>query len=131
MAGTSTPRRPCSTRSRCGITGVRPSTAAGSRSSATSRTRVARQQQLMPVPRAGLYDITLVGPPTLMPRRLDGWPVTVSYDLDDVLPDIDVVYLLRIQTERISDARFPSIREYAARWGLTAPCARGSSPTRW
>ena len=49
-------------------------------------------------------DITLVGPPTLMPPRLDGWPVTVSYDLDDVLPDVDVVYLLRIQLERV-DAR--------------------------
>src|SRR5437764_2287423 len=50
-------------------------------------------------------DVTLVGPPTLMPPRLDGWPVTVSYDLDDVLPDVDVVYLLRIQLERIGDVR--------------------------
>jgi aspartate carbamoyltransferase catalytic subunit len=73
-------------------------------------------------------DITLVGPPTLMPSRLDGWPVTVSYDLDDVLPDVDVVYLLRIQTERISDARFPSIREYSTRWGLTATRAARLKP---
>jgi aspartate carbamoyltransferase catalytic subunit len=65
-------------------------------------------------------ELTLVGPPTLMPERLDGWPVQVSYDLDDVLPDVDVVYMLRIQRERIGDALFPSIREYAARWGLTA-----------
>src|SRR3954469_5708653 len=42
--------------------------------------------------------VTFVGPPTLMPERLDGWPVTVSYDLDDALVDADVVYLLRIQT---------------------------------
>jgi len=73
-------------------------------------------------------DLTLVGPPTLMPARLDGWPVTVSYDLDDVLPDIDVVYLLRIQRERISDASFPSLREYAARWGLTADRAARLKP---
>src|SRR5690349_4012014 len=49
-------------------------------------------------------ELTLVGPPTLMPERLDGWPVQVSYDLDDVLPDVDVVYMLRIQRERIGDA---------------------------
>jgi len=63
-----------------------------------------------------------------MPTRLDGWPVTVSYDLDDVLPDVDVVYLLRIQRERISDASFPSLREYAARWGLTADRAARLKP---
>jgi aspartate carbamoyltransferase catalytic subunit len=73
-------------------------------------------------------DVTLVGPPTLIPTRLDGWPVTVSYDLDDVLPDVDVVYLLRIQRERIGDACFPSIREYAARWGLTAERAARLKP---
>ena len=73
-------------------------------------------------------DLTLVGPPTLMPTRLDGWPVTVSYDLDDVLPDVDVVYLLRIQRERVSDAQFPSIREYASRWGLTAARAARLKP---
>jgi aspartate carbamoyltransferase catalytic subunit len=76
-------------------------------------------------------DVTLVGPPTLMPPRLDGWPVTVSYDLDDVLPDVDVVYLLRIQHERnegISDVRFPTLREYSSRWGLTAERAARLKP---
>jgi len=73
-------------------------------------------------------DVTLVGPPTLMPPRLDGWPVTVSYDLDDVLPDVDVVYLLRIQLERIGDVRFPTLREYASRWGLTAERAARMKP---
>ncbi|HTK16772.1 MAG TPA: aspartate carbamoyltransferase catalytic subunit [Acidimicrobiia bacterium] len=73
-------------------------------------------------------DVTLVGPPTLIPPRLEGWPVTVSYDLDDVLPDVDVVYLLRIQRERIGDAAFPSLREYSARWGLTAERAARLKP---
>ena len=73
-------------------------------------------------------DVTLVGPPTLMPPRLDGWPVTVSYDLDDVLPGVDVVYLLRIQLERMSDVRFPTLREYASRWGLTAERAARMKP---
>jgi len=65
-----------------------------------------------------------------MPTRLDGWPVTVSYDLDDVLPDVDVVYLLRIQLERDrgGDVRFPTLREYSSRWGLTAERAARLKP---
>jgi aspartate carbamoyltransferase catalytic subunit len=73
-------------------------------------------------------DLTLVGPPTLMPERLDGWPVTVSYDLDDVLGEVDVVYLLRIQRERIEHALFPTVREYARRWGLSAERAARLKP---
>jgi len=64
-------------------------------------------------------DVTLVGPPTLMPPDLEGWPVTVSYDLDEVLPGTDVLYVLRIQRERQSEALFPSLREYATRYGIT------------
>ena len=73
-------------------------------------------------------ELTLVGPPTLMPERVDTWPVRVAYDLDDALADVDVVYLLRIQRERIADALFPSIREYATRWGLTAERAARLKP---
>lgn len=73
-------------------------------------------------------DITLVGPPTLLPESLVGWPVRVSYDLDDVLGEVDVVSLLRIQRERIADALFPSLREYAHRWGLTAERAARLKP---
>jgi len=65
-------------------------------------------------------DVTLVGPPTLMPPDLEGWPVTVSYDLDEVLPSTDVLYVLRIQRERQSEALFPSLREYASRYGVTS-----------
>src|SRR5258705_10878641 len=73
-------------------------------------------------------ELTLVGPPTLMPERLDGWPVAVTSDLDHVLPDVDVVYLLRIQRERIGQALFPSLREYAQRWGLSAERAARLKP---
>lgn len=69
-------------------------------------------------------DVTLVGPPTLMPESLEGWPVRVAYDFDEVLPDLDVVYLLRIQFERQSEALFPSLREYTARYALTASRAK-------
>ncbi len=64
-------------------------------------------------------EITLVGPPTLLPERLGGWPVTVAHDLDEVCGEVDVLYMLRIQRERIDQACFPSLREYASRWGLT------------
>ncbi len=63
--------------------------------------------------------VTLVGPATLMPPCLDGWPVSVEVDLDRVLPDADIVYLLRLQSERTDESLLPSQREYTARWGLT------------
>ena len=44
----------------------------------------------------------------------------VSYDLDSVLPDADVVMMLRVQTERMQDSYFPSAREYSRRYGLDA-----------
>ncbi|HVX16927.1 MAG TPA: aspartate carbamoyltransferase catalytic subunit [Acidimicrobiales bacterium] len=65
-------------------------------------------------------EVTLVGPPTLLPPSLEGWPVNVSYDLDAVLPTADVAALLRLQRERIDEALVPTLREYTAGWGLTA-----------
>jgi len=64
-------------------------------------------------------DVTLVAPPTLLPASLDGWPVAVSHDLDAVLPKVDIVYLLRMQHERMREPLVPSLREYTARYGLT------------
>lgn len=64
--------------------------------------------------------VTLVAPPTLLPDSLEGWPVEVSTDLDAVLPTVDVLGLLRMQQERQREALVPSLREYTARYGLTA-----------
>jgi aspartate carbamoyltransferase catalytic subunit len=64
-------------------------------------------------------EVTLVGPTTLLPPSIEGWPVTVDHDLDRVLPDVDAVYLLRMQRERMTEALLPSLREYTTRWGLT------------
>jgi aspartate carbamoyltransferase catalytic subunit len=64
-------------------------------------------------------DVTLVAPPTLLPESLDGWPVQVSHDFDDVVCEVDVVMLLRMQFERQREALFPTVREYTARYGLT------------
>jgi aspartate carbamoyltransferase catalytic subunit len=69
-------------------------------------------------------DVTLVAPPTLLPPSLLGWPVEATSDLDQVLPKVDVVYLLRMQKERQTEALLPSLREYTAHWGLTRDRAR-------
>ncbi len=62
--------------------------------------------------------VTLVGPSTLLPVDLGGWPVTTAQGIDDVL-DYDVVYLLRIQAERGGASVLPSLPEYVSRFGMT------------
>lgn len=64
-------------------------------------------------------EVILVGPPTFLPPSLEGWPVTVSHDLDALLGELDVCYLLRIQQERITESLIPSLREYTAWYGLS------------
>ena len=61
--------------------------------------------------------VTLVGPPPLLPAGL----ADVSYEIASI-KDADVVYVLRMQRERMEEgANFvPSLREYTARWGVTA-----------
>jgi aspartate carbamoyltransferase catalytic subunit len=65
-------------------------------------------------------DVTVVGPPTLIPPQAKAWGVQIVHDLDSVIGDIDICYLLRVQQERLSEQLFPSVREYAALWGLDA-----------
>ena len=63
--------------------------------------------------------VTLIGPATLMPPAPEALGAdAVSARLDDVLPDLDVVYMLRIQQERREGAPFPSLREYSMLFGL-------------
>jgi aspartate carbamoyltransferase catalytic subunit len=69
-------------------------------------------------------EVILVGPPTLIPPQAPSWGVSVAHDLDEVIGDVDVCYLLRVQKERLSEQLFPSLREYAALWGLDARRAR-------
>jgi aspartate carbamoyltransferase catalytic subunit len=57
--------------------------------------------------------VTVCGPPTLIPRGIEALGCDVRYTLDE-LPKADVVYALRMQNERMSEAFVPSIREYAA-----------------
>ncbi|MDE0928153.1 MAG: aspartate carbamoyltransferase catalytic subunit [Acidimicrobiales bacterium] len=62
--------------------------------------------------------VTLVAPATLLPSSLAGWPVEVSHDLNAVLEQTDVCYLLRLQHERISEGLIPSVREYVNDFGM-------------
>src|SRR4029077_7914334 len=64
--------------------------------------------------------VTLVAPPTLVPRGVEDWPVGCVFDLDSVLADSDVVMMLRVQRERMAGGFFPSAREYSRRYGLDA-----------
>ncbi|MXX64233.1 MAG: aspartate carbamoyltransferase catalytic subunit [Acidimicrobiia bacterium] len=63
--------------------------------------------------------VTLVAPRTLQPVEYQDWPAAVTESLDEELSRTDVVYLLRIQTERGGASVFPSLPEYVSRYGLT------------
>jgi aspartate carbamoyltransferase catalytic subunit len=81
-------------------------------------------------------DVWLCGPPTLL-RGFEAWAgrgaaagrrFTVTSDVGAALRDADVVMALRIQRERMSSGLLPSLREYAARYGLTASRLAGARP---
>jgi aspartate carbamoyltransferase catalytic subunit len=78
--------------------------------------RVARSNVLL-LSKMGAH-VTLIAPPTLLPVGVESWPVEISYDLDSALSSFDVVMMLRIQMERMSNFYFPNEREYARRYGL-------------
>lgn len=63
-------------------------------------------------------NVTVCGPSTMMPVGIEKLGVKVSYDIDAIIPDSDVIMLLRIQRERQNDKALPSIREYAKNFGV-------------
>ncbi|MFT5203134.1 MAG: aspartate carbamoyltransferase catalytic subunit [Candidatus Aldehydirespiratoraceae bacterium] len=65
-------------------------------------------------------EVTFVAPQTLLPSSLEGWPVKVTHDLDEVIEDIDICYLLRMQLERQKQAVVPTLREFHEEYGLTS-----------
>jgi len=73
-------------------------------------------------------EVTLIGPPTLMPPAVDKLPVKVCYSLDDVIEELDVINMLRIQFERMGSNPFPSVREYSHFFGLTAERLKRAKP---
>ncbi len=62
--------------------------------------------------------VTLIAPPTLIPVGIKDWDVDVSYDFDSAIKKVDVVMMLRVQSERMADSFFPSEREYSRGYGL-------------
>lgn len=71
----------------------------------------------------------LIAPPTLLPARPDVLGAEVSWDLDEVLPTLDVAYMLRIQMERAEGMPFPSLREYARFYGMNSTRLAAMKPT--
>ena len=62
--------------------------------------------------------VIFIAPPTLLPVGIENWPVEISYNLDEELSRLDAIMMLRVQSERMSDAFFPTEREYARDFGL-------------
>lgn len=64
-------------------------------------------------------EVSVCGPPTLMPYKMEDMGVKVFYDLNEAIPDKDVIYVLRIQRERQTGGLLPSLREYIELYGIT------------
>jgi aspartate carbamoyltransferase catalytic subunit len=64
-------------------------------------------------------EVTVCGPPTLIPRGIEALGCAVAHTLEGI-GEADVVYALRMQRERMSESFVPSIREYAARYQIDA-----------
>ncbi len=65
-------------------------------------------------------EVVVVGPPTLVPSAIRSMGCEISHSLDEVLGEVDVINMLRIQFERFGSNLFPSVREYANIYGLNA-----------
>ncbi|MBC8106214.1 MAG: aspartate carbamoyltransferase catalytic subunit [Anaerolineae bacterium] len=64
-------------------------------------------------------EVILVAPPTLLPKAFESLGARLCHNLDDVIGEVDVIQMLRVQNERMKSAAFPSVREFTARFGLT------------
>lgn len=87
--------------------------------------RVARDQ-IHALKTLGCSDIRLVGPNTLMPNSIGNMGVTTHTDMDAGIKDVDVVIMLRLQTERMASAFLPSAGEYFRLYGLTTERLKGA-----
>jgi aspartate carbamoyltransferase catalytic subunit len=73
-------------------------------------------------------DVGVCAPRTMIPVGMESWGVDYHSDFDAVLPDADVVMMLRIQRERHGDVLFPSLQEYSERYCLTSDRMRRAKP---
>jgi aspartate carbamoyltransferase catalytic subunit len=63
-------------------------------------------------------EVVVVGPRTLVPQAITAMGCEISHSLDDVLGEVDVINMLRIQFERFGGGLFPSLREYHQLYGM-------------
>ena len=73
-------------------------------------------------------EVTLVGPGPFLPARPDVLGAKSTRDFDALLPDLDVVYMLRVQQERMEGASIPSTRDYSLLFGLDERRAKLMAP---
>ena len=93
---------------------------------AVLHSRVARSNVLL-LSKLGAQ-VVLVAPPTLLPVGIETWPCQISYDLDEVIANVDAIMMLRIQLERMSEMYFPNAREYSRYFGLNSDRIRAMKP---
>ncbi len=72
--------------------------------------------------------VTLCGPPTLVPPEMERWGARISYRLEEVLGQADVLIALRLQKERQRERTIPSLREYTRGYGIDQERLRGAKP---
>jgi aspartate carbamoyltransferase catalytic subunit len=109
-----------------GLDGLRMAIVGDVKHSRVARSTIAAMRML------GVH-VTVVAPRTLLPPHLgdpdgDSFADAVTDRFDDVIGDLDVLYLLRMQQERMNEALVPSLREYTTRFGLTARRAAALPP---
>ncbi len=73
---------------------------------------------LVPALRTMGAEVTLVGPQTFLPIMPQALGAGSTSNLDGILPDLDIVYMLRVQNERLEGAAIPSVREYSRLFGM-------------
>jgi aspartate carbamoyltransferase catalytic subunit len=73
-------------------------------------------------------NVTIAGPPTMMPAEVERFGVTVARSVDEAMEGADVVNILRIQLERQRSTLYPSLREYARVYGITSERLKRAKP---
>jgi aspartate carbamoyltransferase catalytic subunit len=72
--------------------------------------------------------VTLCGPPTLVPRVFEQMGCRVTYNVEEAIREADIINLLRIQHERQRKTMFPSLGEYTSLFGLNKARLAGTKP---
>jgi aspartate carbamoyltransferase catalytic subunit len=71
--------------------------------------------------------VIVCGPSTLIPREIEKLGVEVYHNIDEIIPQVDVLNILRLQLERQREALFPSLREYHNYFGITRERLKNAS----